>query len=164
VRTVFNILGPLANPAGACFQVAGVFSPAVMELMANAFHGLGLESALVVHGADGVDEISISAATEIVEMRRGKITRFTIHPEEFGMPTAPPETIRGGDAADNADIIRTVLHGEKGPRRNVVLLNAAAAILAAGGAARWKEAIGVAEHAVDSGAAARTLEELREFV
>src|SRR5439155_14556578 len=164
IRTVFNILGPLVNPASACFQVVGVFSPGVMELMAGALDGLGLVSAFVVHGADGVDEISISGATQIVEMRRGKITKFTIHPEAFGIPLAPAETVRGGDAASNANTIRAVLGGEKGPRRNVVLLNAAAAILAAGGAGTWKEAVRVAEDSIDSGAAARKLEELREFV
>ena len=164
IRTVFNILGPLANPANARFQVVGVFSPAVMELMANALHGLGLDSAFVVHGADGVDEISISGVTEVVEMRRGQIRKFAIHPEEFGIPLAPAEAVRGGDPPANASIIAAVLCGEKGPRRNVVLLNAAAAILAGGGAATWKEAIRVAGHSIDSGAAARKLEELREFV
>ena len=97
-------------------------------------------------------------------MRRGQIRKFAIHPEEFGIPLAPAEAVRGGDPPANASIIAAVLCGEKGPRRNVVLLNAAAAILAGGGAATWKEAIRVAGHSIDSGAAARKLEELREFV
>ena len=164
IRTVFNILGPLANPAGACFQVVGVFSAAVMDLMANALHGLGLDYAFVVHGADGVDEISICAATTVVEMRRGDIRKFTIRPEEFGFPPAEAGAIRGGGAGVNASIIQAVLGGEKGPRRDVVLLNAAAAIVAGGAAATWEEGIRLAAHAVDSGAASRKLKELREFV
>ncbi len=162
IRTVFNILGPLANPAGASFQVVGVFSSAVMDLMANALHGLGVECAFVVHGADGVDEISISAVTNIVEMRRGQIKKFAIHPEEFGILPATAEAIHGGDAGTNASIIEAVLRGEKGPCRDVVLLNAAAAIVA-GSAATWKEAIRAAEHSIDSGAASRKLQQLREF-
>lgn len=163
IRTVFNILGPLANPAGACFQVVGVFSPSVMDLMAEALRGLGLDCAFVVHGADGVDEISISAETNVVEMRRGQIRKFAIHPEEFGLPLAKAEAIHGGDAPANARIIEALLQGEKGPRRDVVLLNAAAGIVACSAAATWKEAIRVAEHSIDSGAASKKLKELREF-
>ncbi|HYR85354.1 MAG TPA: anthranilate phosphoribosyltransferase [Terriglobia bacterium] len=164
IRTVFNILGPLASPAAARFQVVGVFSPTLMDLMANALQGLGLHCALVVHGADGVDEISISTLTNVVEMRRGEIRRFTINPEDLGITPAPAEAIRGGDAGTNAGIIEAILKGESGPRRNVVLLNAAGAIFAGGAVRTMKEGMAVAANSIDSGASWKTLEKLREFV
>jgi anthranilate phosphoribosyltransferase len=163
IRTVFNILGPLANPAAARFQVVGVFSPALMDLMANALDGLGLDCALVVHGADGVDEVSISAITNVVEMRRGEIRRFTINPEDLGITPAPAEAILGGDAATNARIIEAIFKGESGARRNVVLLNAAVAIFAAGAAGTLKEAMALAAHSIDSGAVWKKLQQLRDF-
>src|SRR2546430_11570595 len=152
IRKVFNMLGPLGTPAAARFQVVGVFSPTLMELMANALDGLGLDCALVVHGADGVDEVSISALTNVVEMRRGKIRRFTINPEDLGITSAPAEAILGGDAAMNAHIIEAIFKGESGPRRNVVLLNAAVAIVAGEAADTLKEAMALAAHSIDSGA------------
>src|SRR6266566_4205158 len=124
VRTVFNILGPLANPAGACFQVVGVSSPEVMELMANALQGLGLEHAFVVHGANGLDEVSNSSRTYVVEIRGGEMGQFVMTPEDFGLTSAKIDALLGGDAADNAKIIESVLGGERGPRRDIVLLNA----------------------------------------
>ena len=163
IRTVFNILGPLASPAAARFQVVGVFSPTLMELMANALLGLGLDCALVVHGADGVDEVSISTKTNVVEMRRGEIRKFTINPEDLGITPAPAEAIRGGDAATNAGIIEAILKGESGPRRSVVLLNAAAAIFAGGAVHTLKEGMAAAANSIDSGAAWKTLCRLREF-
>jgi anthranilate phosphoribosyltransferase len=163
VRTVFNILGPLANPAGARFQVVGVFSPAVMDLMAHALHGLALDCAFVVHGADGVDEISLSGVTNVVEMRRGEIRKFTIHPEDLGIQPASIQAIQGGDAPTNARIIEGVLRGEGGPRRDIVVMNAAAAIVAAGRAATLKEGVDIARQSIDSGAALGKLEQLREF-
>lgn len=163
VRTVFNILGPLANPASARFQVVGVFSPAVMDLMADALHGLDLEHAFVVHGFDGVDEISISGPTHVVEMRHGDLKRFTVTPEDFGIAPTAPESIRGGDAATNAAIIEGILRGERGPRRGVVLMNAAAALVAASAAAVLKQGIRIAEESIDSGAALKRLQALREM-
>src|SRR5262249_21800778 len=130
LRTVFNVLGPLANPADARFQVVGVFSPDVQDLMRSTLAGLGVEHAFVVHGLDGVDEISLSAPTVIMETRRGESRTFTVHPEDFGIAAAAADTLRGGAAAENAAIIENVLNGERGPRRDVVLLNSAAAIVA----------------------------------
>ena len=163
VRTVFNILGPLANPAGAQFQIVGVSSPEIMELMANALHGLDIEHAFVVHGANGMDEVSISSRTYVVETRRGDIRQFVMSPEDFGISPAKIEAILGGDSAENARIIESVFRGERGPRRDVVLLNSAPAIVAGGVAKTWKEGIQLAAEAIDSGAAWRKLEELREF-
>src|SRR5207249_2196929 len=120
VRTVFNILGPLANPAAARFQVVGVSSPEIMELMANALHGLDIEHGFVVHGANGMDEISISSRTYVVEIRGGEIRQFLMSPEDFGITPAKIDAILGGDAADNAKIIENVFRGERGPRRDVV--------------------------------------------
>ncbi|PYR87259.1 MAG: anthranilate phosphoribosyltransferase [Acidobacteria bacterium] len=163
VRTVFNILGPLANPAGARFQVVGVSAPEIMELMANALNGLNTDHAFVVHGANGMDEVSISSRTHVVEMRRGEMRQFVISPEDFGMTSARIETILGGDAIENARIIESVFGGEPGPRRDVVLLNSAPAIVAGGAAKTWKEGLQLAAEAIDSGTALKKLKELREF-
>jgi anthranilate phosphoribosyltransferase len=163
VRTVFNILGPLANPAAACFHVVGVSSPEIMELMAHALHGLGLKHGFVVHGANGMDEVSISSRTYVVEIRDDEVRNFVMSPEDFGIATARIDAILGGDAAENAKIIEAVFRGERGPRRDVVLMNAAPALVAAGAAPSWKEGIRLAGESIDSGAALRKLEELREF-
>jgi anthranilate phosphoribosyltransferase len=161
VRTVFNILGPLANPAAACFQVVGVSSPEIMELMGNALHGLGLRHAFVVHGANGMDEVSLSSRTYVLELRDDEIRQFIMTPEDFGIAPAKIDTLAGGDAADNAKIIESILRGERGPRREVVLLNAAPGIIAAGAAKTWKDGIRLAGESIDSGAALKKLEELR---
>ncbi len=163
VRTVFNILGPLASPAAACFHVVGVSSPEIMELMANALHGLGLKHAFVVHGANGMDEVSISSRTYVVEIRGDEIRQFVMTPEDFGIQSVRIDAILGGDAAENAKIIESVFRGERGPRRDVVLLNAAPAIVAADAAPTWKEGIRLAAESIDSGSALRKLEELKEF-
>jgi anthranilate phosphoribosyltransferase len=163
MQTVFNILGPLANPAQARYQVIGAFSPAVMELMASALHSLGSHHAFVVHGFDGVDEISIAAPTAVMELRRGELRTFTVTPEDFGIATAGIESIRGGDAATNAVIIERVLKGERGPQRDVVLMNAAAAIVAGGAADSLREGFRLAAHSVDSGDARQRLTALREM-
>jgi anthranilate phosphoribosyltransferase len=163
VRTVFNILGPLANPAGARFQVVGVSSPEIMELMAHSLHGLEIEHGFVVHGANGMDEVSISSRTYVVEIRRGDVRQFVMTPEDFGIATAKIETILGGDAAENAKIIEAIFRGERGPRRDVVLLNAAPAMVAGGAAKTWKEGLQLAAETIDGGAALRKLQELREF-
>jgi anthranilate phosphoribosyltransferase len=163
IRTVFNILGPLANPASACYQIVGVFSPAIQDLMANALAGLGLEHAFVLHGFDGVDEISISAPTSITQVRSGGSKNFTIQPEYFGVTPAAPESLRGGDAAHNASIIESILKGERGPRRDVVLMNAAPAIVAAGAADDLKEGFSIAANSIDTGNALHRLNILREW-
>ena len=163
VRTVFNILGPLASPAAACFHVVGVSSPEIMELMGNALQGLGLKHAFVVHGADGTDEVSISSRTFVLELRGSEIRQFMISPEDFGIAAARRDTIAGGDAVENATIIESIFSGEHGARRDVVLLNAAPALVAAGAAATWKEGIRLAAESIDSGAALRKLQTLREF-
>ena len=163
MRTVFNILGPLANPARAEFQVVGVFSRSIMELMANALNGLGVRHAFVVHGNEGVDEISISGPTTMIEMRAGELRTQTITPEDFGVTPAATESIRGADAAANAAIVESIFRGEKGPRRDVVLMNAAPAIVAGGAATSLKEAYKVAANSIDSGAAWNKLQSLREI-
>jgi anthranilate phosphoribosyltransferase len=163
LHTVFNVLGPLSNPAAAKYQVVGVFSPDLQVLMAHALEGLGVEHSFVVHGADGIDEISITGWTYIKEMRRGELKAYAISPEEFGIAPASAEDLRGGDAATNAAIVESVLRGEKGARRDVVLLNAAAAIVAGGAAENIREGIRVAAHSIDSGQAHRKLSALREW-
>ncbi len=163
MRTVFNILGPLANPASASFQVVGVASIEIVELMAHALIGLGVDHAFIVHGDNGMDEVSISGPTYVTEVHRGQTRQFTVTPQDFGIPQAPISSITGGDAATNARIIEDVFRGEPGPRRDVVLLNAAPAILAAGSAASFKEALRVAAESIDSGRALKTLIALREL-
>jgi anthranilate phosphoribosyltransferase len=164
LRTVFNILGPLANPAAACFHVVGVSSPEIMELMANALHGLGLKHAFVVHGANGLDEVSISSRTYVVEILGDEIRQFMMTPEDFGIPSARIDGIFGGNASENAKIIESIFRGERGPKRDVVLLNTAPALVAAGAASTWKDGIRLAAESIDSGATLRKLEELRRFV
>lgn len=164
LRTVFNILGPLANPAAACFHVVGVSSPEIMELMGNALQGLGLKHAFVVHGANGLDEVSISSRTYVVEILGDEIRQFIMTAEDFGIPSARIDAILGGNAPENAKIIESIFLGERGPRRDVVLLNTAPALVAAGAASTWKEGIRLAAESIDSGAALRKLEELRTFV
>lgn len=163
VRTVFNILGPLANPARPCFQVLGVASLETMEIVAAALAGLKTERAFVVHSTDGLDEISISAPTKVIELGNGKLRHSTITPEDFGATRAAMESLRGGDAKTNAGIIESILKGEKSPRRDVVLINAAAALVAAGAEPSLKEGFKAAANSIDSGAALGKLQSLREF-
>src|SRR6202051_5009590 len=131
LRTMFNLLGPLTNPAQASAQVVGVYAPELVEKLAEALSMLGLRRALVVHGLDGLDEITITAPTRIAEVRGGTVHGYEVTPEEFGMNRATLEDISGGDATANAAIIRQILGGERSPRRDVVLLYAAAAIVVA---------------------------------
>lgn len=160
LRTVFNLLGPLTNPARASAQVVGVYSEALVEKLADALRQLGLRRALVVHGMDGLDEITISRETRVAEVRDGELRTYQVAPEDFGMARAPLSAISGGDAQQNAAIIRAVLGGEASPRRDVVLLNAAAALVAAGRADSIAAALPAAEHALDSGAALEKLAQL----
>lgn len=163
MRTMFNLLGPLTNPARANGQVVGVYSLDLVEKLAEALSMLGLRRALVVHGLDGLDEITITGITRVAEARDGIVRSYEIEPEEFGMARAALQELSGGDAAENAEIIRRILRGEKSPRRDVVLLNAAAALVAAGKANHIAEAIPLAAKSVDSGAAAATLDALAQF-
>jgi anthranilate phosphoribosyltransferase len=163
VRTVFNLLGPLTNPAGAQSQVLGVFSSDVIDLVAATLAELGVEHAFVVHGAGGLDEISLAGDTHVAEVKLGAVRRFTVTPEEFGVSRAPVETIRGGTAAENAAIIHRVLAGENGPPRDIVVINAAAALVAAGVARNFREAARLAGETLSSGAAAHKFTALAAF-
>jgi anthranilate phosphoribosyltransferase len=163
LRTVFNLLGPLTNPANASAQVVGVYSDDLVEKLAEALSMLGLRRAIVVHGCDGLDEITISGTTRVAEVRDGQVRTYEVTPEEFGLKRAPIESISGGDAAENARIIQEVLAGKKSPCRDVVLLNAAATLVAAGRANLLSEAMPMAAKSIDSGAARSKLESLVAF-
>src|SRR5271155_1045046 len=157
MRTMFNLLGPLTNPARASGQVVGVYALDLVERLAEALSMLGLHRALVVHGLDGLDEVTITGPTRIAEARDGSVKTYEIDPEEFGMKRSTLEDIAGGDATDNAAIVRDVLSGKKSARRDVVLLNAAAALVAAGRADHLRDAVPLAADAIDSGAAEKKL-------
>ena len=163
LRSVFNLLGPLTNPARASAQVVGVYSEELVEKLAQALKMLGLRRALVVHGRDGLDEISISGPTRIGEVRGEWVRGYEVTPEQFGLERAPMIAIMGGDLKTNADIIWKILEGEKSPRRDIVLMNAAAALVAAGRADSLSEAMPLAIESIDSGAAKAKLGALVEF-
>jgi anthranilate phosphoribosyltransferase len=163
LRTVFNLLGPLTNPAHASAQVVGVYSVALVEKLAEALSMLGLHRALVVHGLDGLDEITITGPTRIAELREGTVRTYEVTPEEFGMNRGTLDEISGGDVAANAYIIRDILAGKKSPRKDVVLLNAAAALLAAGKVDHLADALPLASKSIDSGAASEKLQALVRF-
>jgi len=160
VRTAFNLLGPLTNPAGARRQIVGVPRPDLTELLARALGLLGSERAWVVHGADGLDELSTTGYTKVSEVRGRAVRTFYVHPAEVGLAKASPGDLTGGDAAENAAIVRDVLAGTLGPRRDVVLLNAGAALLIAGVVRTLSDGITRAATAIDSGDARRTLDRL----
>ena len=159
IRTIFNMLGPLVNPAGANMELLGVYEPELVEPMAKVLCNLGVKSGLVVFGHDGLDEISISSPTTVCELRNGFIKSYTIEPEEFGLERCKKEDLLGGTPAENAQITRKILEGEKSPRRNAVLLNSAAAIHIAKPEVSIKEAIAIAAEAIDSGKAIKQLEQ-----
>jgi anthranilate phosphoribosyltransferase len=163
IRSVFNLLGPLTNPAHASAQVVGVYSMDLVERLAQALKMLGLQRALVVHGLDGLDEITISGPTRIGEVRGEWVRVYEVTPEQFGFRRAPMAEISGGDLNANAEMIRDVLAGKKSARRDVVLMNAAAALVAAGKADSLSDAMPIAVHSLDSGAARKKLEALVEF-
>jgi len=163
MRTVFNIVGPLSNPALPRFQVIGVASMMMIDLVAHALQELGTEHSFVICGKDGVDEISISAPTAIRELKEGEITSYTISPEDFGIFSVSSTKIQGGDAPANAAILESIFRGEGGPKRDVVVLNAAAGIVAGGAAETMQDGIRAAENAIDSGAALKKLDSLREL-
>jgi anthranilate phosphoribosyltransferase len=153
VRTVFNILGPLTNPAGANAQVIGVYSPALTEPIARVLSELGTVRAFVVHGADGLDEISTTGESRVSEVREGAVRNFPVRPEDLGLPRATLKDLRGGDREENAQIIRDLLQGQRGPRRDIVLMNAAAALVVAGKAPDLPQGVKIAEQSIDSAAA-----------
>jgi anthranilate phosphoribosyltransferase len=153
IRTVFNMLGPLTNPAGATAQLIGVYAAALTEPLARVLAELGTVRAFVVHGADGLDEISNTGESGVSEVREGTVRTFALRPEDFGLPRATVADLKGGDREQNADIVRAILDGEAGPKRDIVLMNAAAALVAGGRAREFKEGVEVAAHSIDSGAA-----------
>lgn len=161
IRTVFNILGPLTNPANANYLVVGTYAPGLTEPMAQVLGEMGARRALVVHGLDGIDEVSTVGPTRISELRNGGVRTYTIAPDALGLPKTSPERIAGGRPEQNAAITTAVLQGERGPRRDIVLANAGAALLAAELADDWKGGIDLAARAIDSGAAYEKLEALR---
>jgi len=163
IRTIFNMLGPLTNPAGANIQVVGVYAAQLTELLARVLGELGSTRALVVHGSDGLDEITITAESKITELRNGELRTYSIAPEDFGLERATLGEIQGGDAHQNGEIILEVLRGGRGPRRDIVLLNAAAAFVASSRAGDLREGVGVAADSIDSGRALKKLEQLIEF-
>ena len=163
LRSIFNMLGPLTNPAAANCQILGVYAPELTEMFAQALKLLGSKRAFVVHGHDGLDEISVCAATRISELNDGRIRTYDIHPEHFFGDTADPEDLKGGDPDVNAEITLGILKGEKGPRRNVILLNSAAALVAADVAKDLENGVEISKDVIDKGAALHKLNELIHY-
>jgi len=164
VRSVFNLLGPLTNPANADYQILGVFSEEKLDLVAGALSQLGIKRALIVHGRDGLDEITTTAITDAVWVEAGKAPhRFEIDPQAFGMPYATPQALQGGDATFNADVMRHILAGVQGAGRDIVLLNSAAALWVAGKVDSIADGLGLASQTIDDGKATTTLDALIAF-
>lgn len=164
MRTAFNFLGPLTNPAGAEMQVAGTWSDAAAEKIAGALARLGLARGFTVHGSDGLGEVTITGPSTIFAIQHGAIAKQTLHPEDFGFAPQPFEAIRGGDAQRNKAIAEAILAGEQGAPRQIVLMNSALSLVAAGKTAGWKEGVALAAESIDSGAAAAKLNLLRAVV
>jgi anthranilate phosphoribosyltransferase len=162
-RTVFNVLGPLTNPAHAAAQVLGVYAADIIPAVAQALSLLNVHRALVVHGSDGVDELTLHGPSHIAEILDEAVTQRTIAPSESSLPTAPLSTLTGGDATENALILRAIFSGKPGPHRDIVLFNAAAALLVAGLASSLREGVEKAATAIDNGRATATLASLNEF-
>ena len=163
IRTIFNVLGPLTNPARVKSQIMGVYAADLTAPLARALGNLGAVRAFVVHGMDGLDEITITDRTKISEFNNGTVKDYFIHPSEFSLPAGKAEDLKGGDAKDNAAITVEILKGRKGARRDVVVLNASAGLVASGRVADLPEGIKLAEESIDSGSALRKLEELKAF-
>jgi anthranilate phosphoribosyltransferase len=163
VRTIFNMLGPMTNPAGANAQVIGVYAPQLTEMFAHTLKSLGSLRALVVHGSDGLDEITITGPSRVTELKDGEVKTYTVEPETLGLTRATLEEIKGGDAKQNAEIVLGVLRGEKNARRDIVLLNAAAALVVGNAAGDLRQGINLATEAIDSGAALAKLQQLIEI-
>jgi anthranilate phosphoribosyltransferase len=160
VRTIFNLLGPLTNPAGATIQIVGVYDEGLTDLMANVLMRLGVRHCYVVHGMDGLDEISLTDRTRVCEGKAGRLTSYVVEPRDFGFPRARLKDLAGGDAEENARIIRDILSGREGPRQQLVLVNAAPALVACGKAATLQDGVSVAHTVIRSGAAMDKLERL----
>jgi anthranilate phosphoribosyltransferase len=158
IRTIFNILGPLANPAGAEVQILGVFRKDLPAVMAEVLGKLGCRRALVVHGEDGMDEITTTGSSHVAEWQDGRVRQYTVHPEDFGIPVGTIDEIRGGNAEENARIILELFEGKKGGKRDIVLLNAGAALHAAGSADTIEKGIELARQAIDDGKATERLQ------
>jgi anthranilate phosphoribosyltransferase len=163
IRTIFNILGPLTNPANAACQVLGVYEEALTDRLANVLNNLGSKRAFVVHGMDTLDEITITGKTKISELKNKKVKSYSIKPQDFGIKIARPSDIKGGTIEENATIVKKVLEGEKGPRQDIVLLNASAALVACGMAKDFKDGVKIARQSIESGKAKEKLEKLIEF-
>lgn len=163
VRTVFNILGPLTNPARAQHQLVGVYDGALTAVLAMVLHNLGARRVFVVHGSDGLDELTTTGATTVSELREDRVHTYTVQPGDFGLPSNRPEELRGGDAQYNAELTLRLLRGEALPQRGIVLLNAAAAIAAGTGDKSIADCLPLAQEALESGQALTKLEQLREF-
>ena len=161
IRTIFNALGPLTNPAGAQAQVLGVYAPALTEPLAHVLKNFGTHRAFVVHGEDGLDEITTTTTTQVAELSDGEVNTYTLDPTELGVPTAQPNDLKGGAPEENAEMTLNVLSGEKGPQRDIVLLNAAAAIVAGGKAEDMAAGLAAAAESIDSGRALQRLEGLK---
>ena len=162
IRTIFNILGPLTSPAGASMEVLGVYERELLEPLADVLNNLGVKSAMVVYGLDGMDEISASDKTAVCELKDGKTMTYELSPEYFDMEIASKEDLVGGDARENAKITLSILKGEKGPKRNAVLLNSAAGFYVAGRVDSLKDGVKLAEEVIDSGKALKQLEKFIE--
>lgn len=160
VRTVFNVLGPLANPGRVRRQALGVGAPELAPLMIRVLQDLGHERALVFYGEDGLDELTTTGPSRVFELKAGTVTEYELDPKDLGLGRSRPEDLRGGTPPENAALLRQVLDGEAGPRREVVVLNAAAAVLAAGKADQWPHAVAVARESLDSGRATQALSQL----
>ncbi|MBC8276328.1 MAG: anthranilate phosphoribosyltransferase [Chloroflexi bacterium] len=163
IRTVFNILGPLTNPAEAKYQVLGVADESLVEKMALVLQHLGCHHALVVHGGDGLDEITISGKTQVCELKGSRIESYTISPEDIGLPSAGSDSLKGGSAKENAELLRNILSGASGPQRDVVLMNTAAVLLAGDKVETLREGVELAQKTIDSGQALSKLEQLIEL-
>ena len=161
IRTIFNAIGPLTNPAGAQAQVLGVYSPELTETHGNVLNNLGSQHAFVVHGNDGLDEITTTTTTQVSELVNGTVKTYTLEPTKFGIPRANAASLVGGAPEENAEITQNILNGEKGARRNIVVLNAAAAIVAGGKAESLEAGIALATESIDSGKALAKLEGLK---
>ncbi|MFC1667522.1 anthranilate phosphoribosyltransferase [Candidatus Omnitrophota bacterium] len=163
IRTIFNILGPLTNPANATCQVLGVYREDLTELIANVLNNLGTKMAFVVHGLDGLDEITITGKTKISELKNKKVRTFYVEPSDFGIKNAELKDVKGGSSGENVKIIRSVLKDAKGPRQDIVLINASSALVAGGMASDFKEGVKKAKESIESGKAMGKLERLIEF-
>jgi anthranilate phosphoribosyltransferase len=163
MRTIFNILGPLANPAGADFQVVGVFEPRLVRLVGEALARLGVRRALVVHGSDGLDEITTTGPTLAAQVDESQVREHTLQPEDFGVSRARSEDLAGGDRAQNAALVRAILAGTPGPQTDIVLVNASAVLVTAGLAPDYRAGLVLARQAIHSGRARGTLDALVRF-